>query len=344
MNIVVGLLALASHHRDWLRPPDEWAPSGGGPIPRFASLAQHLLSNYPLPPFMASVWILGGEAEATRRQGWYKHLGLGRNIRTADIPLPLTRRMAHEFAMAPDHYSVNMALRWGQVVGLGGSKELARWVVAARLGRSFEHEDFWRTVVHFFVNHPELGLEHIGPIVDYLHDQRFVAQEQSVEEGTFTDGPPQPNLSMKGRTPRSLLRQVAEWRSRSARASRIVGIRWRRSSIGEFRLPVEGDGSRFWTIHELLGSGELYREGAAMRHCVARYATSFARSCARGEISIWSMRFESDGRRHRALTIEVDMATRTIRDARRHGDARPNARLRNILELWARQEGLKIGC
>src|SRR6185312_16644857 len=97
--------------------------------------------------------------------------------------------------------------------GLGDSKELARAIIATRLGRTFEHEDFWRTVVHFFVNHPELGLEHVGPIVDYLYNQRFVAQEVFVEEGDITPElkPPQPNLSMKGRTPRSLLRQVGEW-------------------------------------------------------------------------------------------------------------------------------------
>ena len=159
VNLLCGLLALAAEHRDWLRRAGDWVPSGDGPIGQFASLAQHLLSHYPLPVFMASVWFPGRDPEAIRRQGWYKHLGLGRNIRTADIPLMLTKRMAHEFSLAPDHYSIDKALRWGQVRGLGGSKELARAIVATRLGRSFEHEDFWRTVVHFFVNHPELELD-----------------------------------------------------------------------------------------------------------------------------------------------------------------------------------------
>ena len=91
-----------------------------------------------------------------RHQGWYKHIGLGRNIRTADLPLPYTKRMAHLFLQAPDHFTVEMALRWGQVRGLGGSEVLASAVAATRLGRSFEHEDFWQTVLHFFVNEPML--------------------------------------------------------------------------------------------------------------------------------------------------------------------------------------------
>ena len=184
---------------------------------------------------MASVWFRGSDDEK-RRQGWYRHMGLGRNIRTADVPLALTRKMAHEFTMAPDHYSVDMALRWGQVRGLGGEKALARAIVATRLGRSFEHEDFWRTVVHFFVNHPELGLEHVGPIVDYLHNQRFVAQEVFVEEGDISPDPPQPNLSMKGRTPRSLLRQVGEWHAWLRQHQR--GARAPLGSVGHRRIPM----------------------------------------------------------------------------------------------------------
>jgi PcfJ-like protein len=340
--IISGLLALAKHDRDWLRPADEWEPSGRGARTRFASLAQHLLARYPMPPFMASAWYRGSDDDR-RRQGWYKHMGLGRNIRAADVPLALTKRMAHEVAMAPDHYSVDMALRWGQVRGLGGGKALARAIVATRLGRSFEHEDFWRTVVHFFVNHPELGLEHVGPIVDYLHNQRFVAQEVFVEEGDVSPDPPQPNLSMKGRTPRSLLRQVGEWHASLGRQQRVRSFRWGPSGIGEFRLVESEEGrpdDRCWTIRELLTSGALHREGVAMRHCVA----TFARYCARREASIWSMRLEVAGRRHRVLTIEVDPRTRTIRQARRHHDALPTETQRRILGLWARQEGLTIEC
>jgi hypothetical protein len=155
--------------------------------------------------------------------------------------------------------------------------------------------------------------------------------------------PPQPNLSMKGRTPRSLLRQLGEWHAWLRQQERVRSFRWGPSGIGEFRW-VESEqgrpGYRCWTIRELLSSGALHREGAAMRHCVA----TFARACARRETSIWSMRFEVPGRRYRALTIEVDPRTRTIWQARRHHDAMPTEKHRRILERWARQEGLKIEC
>jgi hypothetical protein len=167
------------------------------------------------------------------------------------------------------------------------------------------------------------------------------------EEGELAIDAPQPNLSMKARTPRSLLRQLAEWQARLRLRPWGMQLRWRRSINSEFRW-VEPEGSpsgeRCWTIRELLSSGELYGEDVAMGHCVVRYAASFARACARRETSIWSMRSQSAGRRHRVLSIEVELATRMIRQARRHGAAGPKDKHRVILERWTRQEGPTIGC
>lgn len=338
-DVVAGLLALASHCRDWQRPAEQWEPPEGGPIAQFTSLAQHLLAIYPVPTFMTSVWFKGQTAEAREQQAWFKHLGAGRNIRKARIPLPYTKMMAHHFTLAPDHFTVEMALRWGQVRGLGGAKDLAGAIVATRLGRSFEHEDFWRTVIHFFINNPTIERSLIGPVVDYLHARRFVPEEVLVEDGERVFlGPPQPDLSMKGRTPRSLSRQVAEWHERLKRPPRATTLRWGRSGIGEYRHEFEDEarGARCWTIRELLSSGELYREGEAMGHCVATYAGA----CARRETSIWSMRFEGRGRRFRVATIEVEPSTRMLLQARGRGNSLPNAKVRSVMERWAGQEGL----
>jgi PcfJ-like protein len=341
-EIIAGLLRLASNHKAWIRPVEEWVPLGTSPLPRFSSLARHLLAAYPPPHFMTRVWFEGRTVEARRRQGWYLHIGSGRNIRTADLPLPYTKKMAHEFLQAPDHFTVEAALRWGQVRGLGGSKELALAINATRLGRSFESEDFWATVVHFFVNHADLDLDQVGPVVDYLHHQRFIPEELFLNDGFRVElDPPQPNLSMKGRTPRSLLRQVGEWHAKLKRPRKSPLLMWKPSGIGEFRH-VEREapeGLRCWTIRELTSSEELRREGEAMRHCVASYTGD----CARRETSIWSMRFEDDERRFRVMTIEVDLATRTICQCRRRNNASANEKALGVMRLWAESEGLKLG-
>jgi hypothetical protein len=338
-DVLAGLLSLATF--DWLRPVEDWEPTSDNLLPQFSSLARHLLAAYPVPQFMTSVWFKGPDAEAGRQQRWYAHVGAGRNIRTADLPLPYTKRMAHHFLQAPDHLAVEAALRWGQVRGLGGSRPLALAVAATRLGRSFEDEDFWGTVVQFLVNHPELDPSQVGPVVDYLHHQRFVSQDGLVEEGELTGlGPPQPNLSMKGRTPRALLRQVGEWHERLKLSRDVATLSWKPSGIGAFRhVEREADaGLRCWTIRELTSGEQLRREGAAMRHCVA----SYAHSCARRSTSIWSMRFEDGGRRFRVMTIEVDLATRTIRQARRRGNAPANEKALGVMRRWAGREGLRL--
>jgi hypothetical protein len=340
-DVLAGLLALAAFHPEWLRPVEGWVPTGENPLPQFSSLARHLLATYPVPAFMTSVWFQGWDDGARRQQRWYAHIGAGRNIRKADLPLRHTKMMAHHFLRAPHHLSVEEALRWGQVRGLGGSEPLARAVAATRLGRSFDDEDFWSTVVRFLVDHPELRPSQVGPVVDYLHHRRFVPQDVLVEEGELTGlGPSQPDLTMKGRTARSLLRQVREWNERLKLPTGITTQWWKPSGIGPFRH-VERDGEaglRCWTIRELTSGEQLRREGAALRHCVGRYAGA----CARRTTTIWSMRFEDGGRRFRVMTIEVDPATRTIRQARRRGNAPPNEKALGVLRRWANQEGLRL--
>jgi hypothetical protein len=342
-QLITGLLAIACDRADWLRPLENWTPAGDGPRRQFASVALHLFARYPVPGFMTSVWFRGGDADSAKQQAWYKHIGLGLNIRTADLPLSYTKRMAHHFMEAPDHFTVEMALRWGQVRGLGGSEVLAKAVAATQLGQSFQHEDFWKTVLHFLANDPTLDPAHVGPIVDYLNVQRFVPQEDLIDEGELRHhGPLQPNLAMKGRTRRSLLRQVEEWHKRLRFRRGAKPIHWQRSDIGEFHY-IEKEGRdrephRVWTIRELLSSDELHREGLAMQHCVA----SYARACAGRASSIWSLRFENRVRRHRVMTIEVDMKRGMICQARRRRNAAPNDKAREILERWARQEELTI--
>jgi hypothetical protein len=176
-RINAGLFALALHHADWLRPVEAWQPSRANPTPQFTALAHHLFALYPVPAFMTSAWFQVPPDGPHAEQRWYKHLGLGHSIRTADLPLPFTRAMAHHFSQAPHHYTVSAALRWAQVRGLGGEDPLARAVVATRLGREFGNEEFWLKVLRFFVHHPKMDTIHVGPVVDFLWHQRFATRE-----------------------------------------------------------------------------------------------------------------------------------------------------------------------
>jgi hypothetical protein len=178
--------------------------------------------------------------------------------------------------------------------------------------------------------------------VDFLQHRKFEWREGVSADGVFgRQPPPRPDYTMKGRTVASILRQVEEWHRELGREENQPSITWRRAPFNEFRL-VQGEEAlgnlRVWTITEILTSRELFLEGQAMRHCVATYKDD----CVRRQASIWSMQVETRRGRLRALTIEAEIPTRTIRQARGKCNRWPSANERAIVERWAEVEGLKV--
>ena len=340
---VDGLLALAEQSSCWLpdRPLESWKPRSHNTERQFASLIRHLLARYPVPAFMDAAWFDASSDKAGKHREWFIHLGQGKNIRTADLPISYTKRMAHHFMETPTDYSVEEALRWGQIHGLGGDPRVVDAIRATRLSREFKNDEFWTTVFRFFIKNAMLDTAHYGPIIDYLHNQRFVPQEVYVRPGTFVrHPPPQPNLSMKGRRPESLLLQVEKWHRRLAKEAKR-GVRWPQSGINGFEL-VEGSADsgnqRSWRIRELLSSEELNTEGRKMHHCVGTYASS----CASRQTSIWAMEIETATGVSKVITIEVRLRQKLICQARGKYNELPDAKARRILSRWATREGLTI--
>ena len=341
-GINAGLLALALHHRDWLRPPEDWHPGAGSEARQFAALAGHLLARYPVPPCLANAWFDLPQHEVLPQHGWYKHVGRGGSLRTAGLPLRVTRATNHWLAEAPHHYAPTAGVRWAQVRGLGGDEPLARAVAATRLGRALENEDFWETVLRFLVRHRTLPVEQVGPVVDFLQQQKFEWRDGVSPDGVFgPQPPPRPDYSVKGRTVASVLRQMEEWHRQLGRDDGRPGRVWRRSAVRGYRR-VDGTEAaadmRVWTINELLTTRELRLEGQALRHCVASYVNQ----CAWGVTSVWSLQVETSRGRRRVLTIEVDPDGRAVRQARGVANRRPRPAELELIEAWAAGEGLRV--
>lgn len=340
-TFVGGLLALARFSHEWLRPLNQWKPKTHNVRRQFSSLARHLFAEWPVPAFMDSVWFKGDGEDAMHQRGWFLHVGSGRNIRTADLPLPFTKRMAHHFIHAPADLTVDAALRWGQIHGLGGDARVARATLPTRIGTVFENDEFWITVLRFFIANPMLDTAHFGPIIDYIHHQRFVFEDTVVAPGVVERrGPPQPNFTIKGRNVESLLAQVSAWHQKLAK-TQPQQPDWSPSGIEgfEFLEGSEKNGThRIWTITELLTAKALVAEGRAMKHCVG----SYSHSCARGATSIWTLEAETDAGRAKLLTIEVRNAAHLICQARGKCNAMPAEKHRSILRRWAEKAGLTL--
>jgi hypothetical protein len=333
-----GLIGMARCHGHWIREPRDWRPRSHNVRRQFASLARHLFAEYAVPSFLDSAWVREGECGEQYRV-WYITAATGGSLRKLPGPLPLTRRLVHHFLRAPEACSIEQALRWGQIHALGGDARLAGAILESRIGGLFEHEDFWCSVVRFFIGHPRLDRASVRPVIDYLHAQRFERRDVFVGPGRRELLPPaQPNLSMAGRSPESLLRQVSQWHRTLSISTLRRDLRWDPSRIGtlEVEVGVPGRSQRVWRIRELCSASELRAEGATMRHCVAGYA----KSCVRGHSSIWTLELHSFGGVAKHQTIEV--SNQQIVQCRGRGNRLPTAQERQLVRRWAAQEGLRI--
>ena len=173
----------------------------------------------------------------------------------------------------------------------------------------------------------------------HLHHQRFVPVEYFVARGVRAPRrAAQPNLSMHGRSPHGLLRDVERWHRALAYHPTEGPGAWSSSGITgfEWESGVEGETLEVWRIRELLSFEALRAEGARMRHCVAIYG----RDCAANRCSIWSMeRVSFDGLDPR-VTIEVSRDGDIVQ-VRGKANRLATAEEVALIRKWAAQEGLQ---
>ncbi|MGD8834907.1 MAG: hypothetical protein PVJ19_08210 [Desulfobacteraceae bacterium] len=150
-SYVQGIFNLSYFHRDFIRPIYTWQPKDESSRNVFASLVHHLLAKYETPFFMNSVWLRKRNYSALRFQNWHFRMANGYSFRKLNNLIVMTKKMEHYFLQAPDHFTPEEAVRHAQVLGLGGTNNLAHAIVATRLGKHYEHEEFWRTVIQFFI-------------------------------------------------------------------------------------------------------------------------------------------------------------------------------------------------
>ena len=216
------------------------------------------------------------------------------------------------------YHTVVQCLRKVQYIAYGGNPKSAWEIAHGPLGEGFENEDFWETVVHFLAKQAFLERSYINPIIDYIRNQKFTPQRIPQPDGTEIEGPPlHPNFCMKGRSINKLLRQVDVWHQELTGLEDVELEIWASSGFREFEhatLDPRLKRNIQWTVHELITSQQLYAEGRIMHHC----AGSYAKRCAAGERSLWSLRAldldaaEENQVQEHVLTIEVDNKKKSV--------------------------------
>jgi hypothetical protein len=333
-----ALANLARYQTHAIRAVKDWEPSSYNLKRNVSDFARHLYAKYHIPLFMDEAWYGAND----REQGWFIHIGQGQNIRTAmGLPLPLTKKEAHLMMQAPKDFKIKEAIRYGQILNMGGNEPFVRTLFKTRVAVDFNQNEFWTSVFRWLLANPMLDTAHYATIIDFLYHQRFVPDRVD-GQGQMVCA--QPNLSMKNRDPEATLRQVKTWHRQVNRERRVVHYnsykpvdKWATSGIKPYYHQNDED-KCIYRISEILTYNDLLSEGRTMKHCVG----SYSHSCATGRISIWKFEVVNKQGTDKRLTVEVENGTKTIRQARGKCNVLANASDRFWLNNWCRVANLKI--
>ena len=315
---LAALRNLAGYHRRFTGDPLTWPGAPGGhPLAIIDSLARHVLGRYPTPRFLASVWFGGGDddAAATERRSWYIDHARGRRFRDLRLPIAMTRGIEHAFLHSPDDLAVDRALRRAEVLGLGGSPELADAVAATQLGVQFDRPALWRDVIAWLVRcGDEVDLAWLPRTLEAIST---AAEPPELADRSFEtvrrelDRPPAPRpVPSNG---------VKVWPAAARQGAAFFA------------------GNARWQLCELTDSAQLVFEGRMLHHCVATYV----RRCLGGWSQIWSLRrWSGHDLATPVLTIEVHPRTQMIVQIRGNHNQRASGLALALVRQWAERERL----
>lgn len=343
LKFIEGCRELARWGDYWVRQPEDWVNKTHNVERQFLGIVNHLFAKYKVPAFMHKCFYVTVQINR-KHQEWFMHLGSGQNIRNAKgIPFPLTKMMAHHFTQAPENLSVQEAFTFARIRSIGGSKGLIEaWLGSRMANNTHSNPEFWDSVLRFFIDNPMLDLNQVGPIIDYLYNQKFVDNMELTQDGQrINHGPPQPFLSMKGRNPEVLLDQVEKWHTQTAKLKkRGAFVQWKPCGIDGARFEEgAGPGKKAFIITELLNSSELKEEGREMSHCVGSYSDS----CSSGRCAVFSLRqVEGDGIGRKA-TISVNLnPNKVLNEARGKRNDVLSQNISRLVRSWANARFITI--
>lgn len=319
------LYLIARFSVNYVRDIQTWKRKSHNAEKQLKSLIKHCYVTYEVPDFMYEAWF-----DHDRKYiSWFIDLGCGKSVKSlSKMPVRLTKKGAHYFLQAPEHYTIEMALRRAQALAFGNDELLAGRIACTGLSRNnFQHEAFWETVIQFFMKQMMLDFNKMEEIIDYL--------ESCINENL--------NYSIKGRTITSLTRQSDEWHVAQAvhNASKVEIFTWEPTLTSSYVVrKKDGNAIKQYRLFELCSSKELILEGRKMNHCVA----SYARSCCVKVAAIFSLRCISFSKGHEIVaTIELDIKSQTIVQAKARFNKPIAPIAKKIMNDWAVQHDLKIG-
>ena len=337
IDYVKALELFLKYKEQWVRPITTWKKKFKSRERQFEDIINHLFVKYEMPKFMYKSWFWSGNTLYTDQIQWFIDIGAGKNIRKSkDVPIKLTKKMAHVFMSAPDNFTPKEAIRFAQITDMGGNMRNIRGVMTSKIGNDFKNNDFWITVIKFFINNPMLDIQQYNPIVDYIQMMKYQTRSILVDGNRRVLKPEKENFSMKDRDVNTLINNVDKWHNNLTKRKGSP-THWEPAFINDFKYVTGKDEMKqTFSISQITTAKDLSAEGKALNHCVGSYVNS----CANGRCSIYSMTVNSFIKYDtRLLTIEVNKEG-VISEIRGKSNRLPNAYEMRLIDKWAFNEKL----
>jgi hypothetical protein len=366
-----GLMNIIEYQDEFVRPIETWLPKSRNATNQFISLLRHLFTIYDTPTFLEKSFY--GSGDFFEGIYMYMHLGKGKSMKNFDgypVNMIIQKKAAHYLYSTPDDMEYHTALRRIQVLYMGGdeyifkalmrSNQLRERIPVTRIRKEGEKdytvdlskEEFWLSVMKFFIDNTMIEPSKIAEVVDYIYNMKYVKINTYVDGRSVTVDPPHPNFSMKGRTPTSLINHSDQWHYEKERLNRVNRLingnngRYKSKQIenyswGGYTSILNASFKRgkqiTYKVVQLKSYYELRDEGNEMHHCVATYASS----CSSGRTAIFSVReYLHDHFVGRCATLEV--RANQIVQIRSKYNRKPDDKIISIIKEWASSQLLSI--
>lgn len=332
------------------------------------AVATHLFAKYKVPAFMQECWYTDSvtvtvnrqeprprwqrwepyeaaptatreaSTEIKLRRDWYITQASGGSLFKERCKGILTKNEVHAFLNCPLPCNFREAIIYAIVSQHGSNLGVITRIMKCKLnqkpgvdwinGTTLRPTPVVREMIKFFYDHPELTLDQINDLIDYIEHANTAATARREV------------YSLKGRNLHSLSRQMQDWHYELARVKRMGNAKWEGIPIADSSFELPGQPKVQWSVSQVKTSKDLAAEGTAMHHCVYSYQAR----CISGVSSIWSLCRHVEKRTlvpERALTLEIDENGRIIQI---RGIANRAARADELeaVRFWARQNQLTI--
>lgn len=319
----------------WIQEITTWEWKSRNTYKQLKSLVEHLFCEYEVPEFLFQSWT--DKTHNYKHVDWFLHIASGLSAKKLyQFPIKATNKMLHEFINTPfPGYSIDDAVRRAQVIGLGGDERLANAILMSRLRHNFQNNEFWTTVIHFFIGIPMLNIDEVGTIIDFINEKKFVAKHVIVN-GKRLYQPEMPNFTIKGRNIQTLIDDTHAWHRELRKHNKAdMSAEWLGTGMEPFVLEEgikDKKSFKLYEVVEITSAKELHKEGSTMHHCVFSYLSS----CIKGTCFIFSLRLFG------ASLVTIEVRENRAVQIRGEYNKRPDQKALSIINAWANKENIQI--